>query len=146
MTKTAHFQVDSRLAILLGDAYSSTEVALKELVDNAWDADATDVTITLPEPNTTGPIVIQDDGSGMTEREVRAEYLFVANDRRSRKGDRTSGKKRQVKGRKGIGKFSGLMAADVMTLETKARSIATRIIVDKKKLLEAGKDIEKIPD
>ena len=54
-------------------------------------------------------------------------------------------KKRQVKGRKGIGKFSGLMAADVMTLETKARSIATRIIVDKKKLLEAGKDIEKIP-
>ena len=82
------------MAILLGDAYSSTEVALKELVDNAWDADATNVTITLPEPNTTGPIVIQDDGSGMTEREVRAEYLFVANDRRSRKGDRTSGEKK----------------------------------------------------
>src|SRR3990172_9311375 len=145
MTKTAHFQVDSRLAILLGDAYSSTEVALKELVDNAWDADASDVSITLPAPNTSGPIVIQDDGSGMTEREVRVEYLFVANDRRTRKGDRTPGKKRQVKGRKGIGKFAGLLAADVMTLETKARGVATTITVDKKKLIEAGKDIERIP-
>jgi hypothetical protein len=145
MTKTAHFQVDSRLAVLLGETYSSTENALKELVDNAWDADASKVSITLPAPNTLAPIVIQDDGSGMTEREVRAEYLFVANDRRTRKGDRTSVKKRLVKGRKGIGKFAGLMAADVMRLETKARSIATAIIVDKKKLIEAGKDIERIP-
>lgn len=145
MTKTAHFQVDSRLAILLGETYRSTESALKELVDNAWDADANYVSITLPAPNTSDPIIIQDDGSGMTEREVRAEYLFVANDRRTRKGDRTPGKKRLVKGRKGIGKFAGLMAADIMTLETKARSVATTIIVDKKKLIEAGKDIERIP-
>lgn len=79
MTKTAHFQVDSRLAILLGETYRSTEAALKELVDNAWDADANYVSITLPSPNTIDPVIIQDDGSGMTEREVRAEYLFVAN-------------------------------------------------------------------
>ena len=34
------FQVDSRLATLLSQEYSSSERALKELVDNAWDADA----------------------------------------------------------------------------------------------------------
>ena len=34
------FQVDSRLATLLSQEYPSSERALKELVDNAWDADA----------------------------------------------------------------------------------------------------------
>ena len=48
--KKLHFQVDSRLATLLSQEYSSTEKALKELVDNAWDADAGQVSITLPAP------------------------------------------------------------------------------------------------
>ena len=34
------FQVDSRIATLLSQEYPSSERALKELVDNAWDADA----------------------------------------------------------------------------------------------------------
>lgn len=37
--KTARFQVDSRLARLLSPEYPSTEKALKDLIDNAWDAD-----------------------------------------------------------------------------------------------------------
>lgn len=44
------FQVDSRLATLLSQEYPSSERALKELVDNAWDADAEQVTILLPKP------------------------------------------------------------------------------------------------
>ena len=36
----ANFKVDTRLTSLLGENYRSTEVALKELIDNAWDADA----------------------------------------------------------------------------------------------------------
>jgi hypothetical protein len=44
------FQVDSRLATLLSQEYRSTERALKELVDNAWDADADQVSIQLPKP------------------------------------------------------------------------------------------------
>lgn len=32
------FKVDTRLAILLSENYRSPEKALKELVDNAWDA------------------------------------------------------------------------------------------------------------
>lgn len=34
------FQHDSRLATLLSQEYSSSERALNELIDNAWDADA----------------------------------------------------------------------------------------------------------
>lgn len=115
------FQVDSRLATLLSQEYSSSERALKELVDNAWDADAEVVSVTLPKPMSGKPIVIQDDGTGMTEEELRRHYLSIAADRRSRRGERTRGKNRLVKGRKGIGKFAGLMAAAAMTLETRAR-------------------------
>jgi DNA mismatch repair ATPase MutL len=63
------------LATLLGERYRSTEQALKELVDNAWDADAPNVWITLPGAMTFDPITVRDDGTGMTERELRQEYL-----------------------------------------------------------------------
>src|SRR3546814_8538454 len=72
------FQVDSRLATLLSQEYRSTERALKELVDNAWDADADQVSIQLPKPLSGEPIVIRDDGTGMTEEELRRHYLTIA--------------------------------------------------------------------
>jgi hypothetical protein len=122
MTKPSlRFQVDSRLATLLSQEYASSEKALKELVDNSWDADAELVSVELPAPMSGAPIVIADDGCGMTEEELRRHYLFIATDRRSRRGERTAGKNRLIKGRKGIGKFAGLMAVSVMTLETRAR-------------------------
>ena len=144
MSEKANFKVDPRLASLLGETYRSTEHAVKELVDNAWDADAPTISITLPDPMTANPIVIEDNGSGMTEQELRNEYLVVANDRRSRKGDRTKQLKRLVKGRKGIGKFAGLMVANVMEIETTARGKTTRVVIAKEDLLNASRDLERI--
>src|SRR5947209_6749763 len=100
----ARFAVDPRLASLLGESYRSSEGAVKELIDNAWDADAQMVRITLPEAMTNAPIVIQDDGYGMTPQEVQQEYLKVARDRRLKRGTKTLAG-RLVKGRRGIGKF-----------------------------------------
>lgn len=119
--KNARFHVDSRLPTLLSQEYTSTERAIKELVDNAWDADATTAEITLPKPMSTDPIVVGDDGTGMTEEELRRHYLSIATDRRAQRGDLTVLKKRRVKGRKGIGKFAGLMAAAQMHVESAAR-------------------------
>jgi len=48
VSKPAKFRVDPRLASLLGENYRSTEQALEELIDNAWDADAEHVWITIP--------------------------------------------------------------------------------------------------
>ncbi|MCV2439256.1 ATP-binding protein [Paucibacter sp. DJ2R-2] len=142
--KTARFQVDSRLARLLSQEYSSTEKALKELVDNAWDADAENVHISLPAPMTDAPIVISDDGSGMTRAELESHYLAIARDRRVHRGERTAGKQRLVKGRKGIGKFAGLMAAAEMTLETRTRGTLSRFTLRMADL--AGvEDIEHLP-
>ncbi|MBK7716148.1 MAG: ATP-binding protein [Gemmatimonadetes bacterium] len=141
---TANFRVDPRLTTLLGETYRSSEQALKELVDNAWDADASTVDVLLPAAMSADPVVIRDDGSGMTEVEVRSEYLAIANDRRSRKGEKTHQRQRRVKGRKGIGKFAGLMVADVMNIETIARGVRTMLVIQKQDLLRPDHDLEQI--
>lgn len=135
MVTAARFRVDPKLAALLGEGYRSAEHALRELVDNAWDADATVVRVSLPATMTSQPVVIEDDGTGMTEAEVRRDYLAVARSRQSRKGDHTLGLRRLVKGRKGIGKFAGLTVADTMIVETRCRGIQTRLVIRKEDIL-----------
>jgi Histidine kinase-, DNA gyrase B-, and HSP90-like ATPase len=139
------FQVDTRIAFLLGENYRSSEKAIKELIDNAWDADADNVEVILPEPVTINPeIIVKDNGTGMIEEELRREYLFIASDRRKRRGERTAGKNRKVKGRKGIGKFAGLMAASSMTLETWTRGTCSSFSISREELNKFD-DIEGIP-
>lgn len=146
MSKSAHFKVDPKLAELLGETYRSIEEAAKELIDNAYDADSDNVDITLPDDLTVNPtITIKDNGSGMKEKEVRNEYLNIANSRTSRKGSISYLKKRKVKGRKGIGKFAGLMVATQMKVETYAAGKRTTIIINKNELAKAGYDLEKVP-
>jgi hypothetical protein len=140
-----HFSVDTKLTRLLGETYRSSEVALKELVDNAWDADARSVRIVLPDPLSSESIVVHDDGSGMTSRELRGEYLNIASDKRSRIGKETPGLNRKVKGRKGIGKFAGLMIAHKMQIESVARGKKCTLIIDKKELIENESDLESVP-
>ena len=145
MARTLHFAVSPRLAALLGEAYRSTEAALKELVDNAWDANAGTVTVTLPDPMTDAPIIIADDGDGMTPKQVQSEYLEIARDRRSEKGTHTTGRHRRIKGRKGIGKFAGLAAARVMELTTVRNGLRSEMRIDKQQILDAPADLEQIP-
>lgn len=146
MNNQAFFKVDTKLAELLGETYRSTEYALKELVDNAYDADSEKLEIIFPKELTPNPeIIISDNGSGMKENEVRTEYLNVANSRIVRKGNLSIKKKRKVKGRKGIGKFSGLMVASVMKLDTISNGVKTSLIINRDELAKEGFDLEKIP-
>lgn len=140
----ATFKVDPRLASLLGENYRSTELAIKELVDNAFDADAENVWVELPSPLTTDPLVIKDDGTGMTESEIRNEYLNIASSRVSRKGERTRLKNRLVKGRKGIGKFAGLMVASLMEVTSTCRGKETVLSIWRDELVKAKQDLEQV--
>ncbi len=142
--KKIAFQVDTRLVKLLAENYRSTERALKELVDNAWDADASSINISLPEPMSDSPITVHDSGSGMTEQELLREYLFIASDRRKRRGELTAVKKRKVKGKKGIGKFAGLMIANSMRLETWSRGKKCEFVITTNDF-ESATDIENLP-
>ena len=141
----ANFKVDRRLSTILMAGYPSCERALRELVDNAWDADAAQVRILLPDILTNNPIVIEDDGHGMVEKELRSEYLNIANSRKARKGERTPLFKRLVKGQRGIGKFAGLVVAETMEVRTCARGVETVLTILKSDLQDGEIDIEKIP-
>ena len=142
---TAHFRVDPKLTQVLGENYTNSEKALKELIDNAWDAEASEVHVTVPHILTDSPIIVQDNGSGMKPAELEAEYLNIASPRYSRKGERTPNLNRLVKGRKGIGKFAGLILASEMELVTQAAGKRTRVLISKTALMEAREDLEKVP-
>src|SRR4051794_32614405 len=100
------FRVQPRIVQILGDHYRTSESAITELVANAWDADASRVDIALPLAISGAPIVIRDDGCGMTAQELRAQYLEVGFDRRAAMGSVTK-RGRRVRGQLGIGKFAG---------------------------------------
>ena len=78
MSRIAHFRVDPKLAHVLGESCTNSEKALKELLGNAWDAEATEVHVTVPNILTDAPIIVQDNGSDMKTAELEAEYLNIA--------------------------------------------------------------------
>lgn len=96
--------------------YSSTPAVLSEVVANAWDADATEVNITLDSPNKR--IVIQDNGVGMTAQQLNERYLKVGYERRNGLHGARTAKERPVMGRKGIGKLALFSIAKTVLIET----------------------------
>ena len=85
--------------------YSNVPAVLSEVVANAWDADARNVEIKIDPDGE--KITIIDDGHGMSVDDANEKYLYVGYERRNQKGGGTTPKfKREVMGRKGIGKLS----------------------------------------
>jgi hypothetical protein len=138
------FNVSSRLALLLGESYKTIELALKELVDNSWDADAKTVWIEVPEgPEVNATIVLTDDGEGMSPEQIDKDYLRIARDRRRDRGPRTKSG-RLVKGRKGVGKFAGIVISGHMELITRQRGKKSTVVIDRSDLESGPTDIDKI--
>ena len=108
------FNVDINVINHLGTGlYSSTPAALTELVANAWDAEANEVSITIIPAER--KIIIEDDGHGMDLEGIRNKFLNVGYSRRGPSGSVThtsQNGKRHVMGRKGIGKLSMFALAD----------------------------------
>jgi len=100
--------------------YQSPIAAIAELVANAWDADADNVEITLPdELSETAEIHVKDDGNGMNFDECQNRFLNVGYARRGNQNiERSPKKERRILGRKGIGKFAGFGIAQVIQVET----------------------------
>jgi len=84
----------------LSGVYPTFASAFKELVSNAYDADATRVTIRFSPDFST--ITVEDDGIGMTPFEFQSEYIRIGGSTQRRDRDLTAGGRRPI-GRKGIG-------------------------------------------
>ncbi|WP_426992253.1 BbrUII/HgiDII family restriction enzyme [Methylomonas sp. MED-D] len=119
MTEFA-FKIDLNVLNHLGlGLYSSTPAVLTEIIANAYDAEATEVTISIDKSQHI--ITIADNGHGMSEDDLQDKFLNVGYARRNF-SDFTINKKRRVMGRKGIGKLAMFSLADVVDISTKQES------------------------
>ena len=95
----------------LGDQLiRNADVALLELVKNAYDADAGTVKVSMIDPDRpdAGRIIIEDDGVGMDDSIIRNAWLEIGSDVKEtalRDGSRTKKYGRLPIGEKGIGRF-----------------------------------------
>lgn len=124
--------------------YSTLPPVIGELVANAWDANATEVEITIPEIplNDCSQIVIRDNGIGMSDEDIREKYLIVGRDRREKEGtDQTPPSlNRKVMGRKGIGKFSSFGIARNLEVESASNGTISRFVMDYDEMLKSAQD------
>lgn len=106
-----------------GSVTSRYDIALTELIANAWDAGASKVEINIPEEKGQ-EIVIQDDGTGMTEEEFYKRWMTLNYNRLTHQGINAEfppsreGMKRKAYGRNGIGRHSMLCFANSYKIET----------------------------
>src|SRR6266404_7983843 len=115
------FTVDSALLSELGEKLVETaHIALVELVKNAYDADATEVTVKLVPRSVGGPDVhVIDNGSGMTFSDVERYWMRIATTHKQNVNvSPRYGRPRT--GSKGIGRFSCRRLGTRLQLHTTA--------------------------
>lgn len=127
-TGEVKFAVDAQLIGELGERLVTNHyIALAELIKNAYDADSSEVDITLSnvtkERKSEGlasAITIRDNGSGMTFDQIRSNWMTIA----------TSNKihhpfsamyGRPTTGNKGIGRFACQRLAEKLVIESTAK-------------------------
>jgi hypothetical protein len=125
----------------LGAIANTPEIALTELVANAWDAGASRVQIALPEE--IGELLtIEDDGTGMSASDFRRKWMTLGYDRVRYQGtfaefppDR-EGSKRPAYGRNGVGRHGMLCFASEYEVQTRKDGTLSIFLVE----TTSGKD------
>lgn len=133
-TKNAPFYIPLKVssAILLhigAGIYSSVAGAIKELVSNAFDADATRVTIMTGYPEFE-KITVVDNGSGMTEEEFKKAMSSIGSSlkRELTPQGTTSKYKRPIIGHLGIGLMALSQICNEAIIESQAEDAKTRFV------------------
>ncbi len=100
--------------------YSTLPPVLAELIANAHDADAENVTLKLNDANKQQKeIVIEDDGIGMAFNEINDKFLRIGRNRRTEDETSTTPKGREIIGKKGLGKLSFFGIAHEIEIDTR---------------------------
>ncbi|MDQ1158534.1 signal transduction histidine kinase [Sphingomonas sp. SORGH_AS 950] len=125
---TIPFSIEARILRELGERLvKEPEVAILELIKNAYDADASNCSISHDYPN---QIVVQDDGVGMTFERFRDGWMRIGTS--SKEGDSlTAQYGRRITGEKGIGRFAVRFLGMTLTLDSVCddpeRGVRTRL-------------------
>lgn len=123
--ETIKVRVDKSHLLTLGEKmYVESIEMIRELVNNAYDADATKVYITIsPEA-----IIVEDNGSGMGRKGLEQFFTIGSEEKRIHGISPRFGRKRI--GQFGIGKFAALSAADQFLVESRKGKWIYRVIFD----------------
>lgn len=127
---TLSFTIESRVLRELGERLvKQPEVALVELIKNAYDADATECAVVHSDRT----IIVSDNGQGMSLEKFTTGWMRIGTS--SKEALRTSGKfGRLITGEKGIGRFAVRFLGRTLRLESIAddeeRGIRTKLIAD----------------
>ena len=127
--------VDKSHLITIGERlYGSSVELIRELVNNAYDADATEVKVTV------GPdeVKVEDNGSGMNLRGLK-QYFKIGSPEKLIHGLSPVFKRRRI-GQFGIGKFATLSACERFEVCTQKGRFAAVVIFDKALWKEMGED------
>ena len=115
---------------MLGDELISNDaVAVTELVKNAYDADATTVTVrfTGDIENQEGQIEIFDNGHGMSLDTVLSAWMEPATN--VKKGKKKTAGDRRILGEKGIGRFAAARLGSSLKMITKQMEVPNETVV-----------------
>lgn len=120
--------------------YATLPPALAELISNAYDADASEVTIEFREQNGTPiAITITDNGKGMTLKDIQEKFLVIGRNRRTDEGDIPSTKfSRLPTGKKGLGKLALFGLAKEVTVDTYKDGLRNRFRLNWEDLLASS--------
>ena len=116
----------SHLTTIGARLYAESLDLIRELVANAYDADASFAKITLLENG----LIVEDNGSGMDKEDLNQYFTIGSPFKRLQK--LTPKYKRQMIGEFGIGKFAVLALCDRFELFTRKNGFAATVIFDKK--------------
>lgn len=123
------FRVDTKLFQELGELLVAKEsTALVELIKNAYDADATVVTVSATRLNDAdhGSITVSDDGVGMDGGEFSRGFLTIAG-RTKNSGDRRSPVfGRRYTGEKGVGRLASHKLGRAVRVQSRKAGPAPR--------------------
>jgi signal transduction histidine kinase len=112
-----HFNAEARLMQELGERLVAVpEVALVELIKNAYDADASVCTVSL---DGNGQMEIEDDGHGMTIGQFQKFWMTIGTSHKARE-EYSPNFHRDLTGQKGIGRFAVRFLATELTVITTA--------------------------
>jgi len=130
--KELEVTVDKRHVVSLGERlYTESVELLRELINNAYDADAAEVQVEI----TPERIVVKDNGTGMDADGLK-QYFIIGSDEKILHA-RSPKFGRERIGQFGIGKFASLAAANCFEVITQHKDFAARVVFDKRAWEEA---------
>ncbi|MFN3593872.1 MAG: ATP-binding protein [Thiobacillaceae bacterium] len=125
---------DDYLLRELGQVAHVPQVALTELVANAWDAGATRVDLILPG-EIGGTLTVTDNGHGMTPAQFRKRWMTLRYDRLKHQGPNVEfpagryARPRRAYGRNGVGRHGLLCFADTYEVQTWRDGVLATFVV-----------------